>query len=121
MISLIVDLLNPLVSVLQIFDGIASVNSGILRAQGSQKIGGYINFIAYYAFALPLAMVLSKIVGLQVFGLWIGVGSGMAVIALSETAVIMFSNWDDILMKAGIMNEFGFDDSDDDGEDDDIF
>ncbi|KAL1573106.1 mate efflux family protein [Candida albicans] len=120
-ISLIVDLLNPLVSVLQIFDGIASVNSGILRAQGSQKIGGYINFIAYYAFALPLAMVLSKIVGLQVFGLWIGVGSGMAVIALSETAVIMFSNWDDILMKAGIMNEFGFDDSDDDGEDDDIF
>lgn len=33
----------------------------------------------------------------------------------------MFSNWDDILMKAGIMNEFGFDDSDDDGEDDDIF
>ncbi|RCK66967.1 hypothetical protein Cantr_03429 [Candida viswanathii] len=117
-ITLIVDLLNPLVSVLQIFDGIASVCSGILRAQGSQKIGGYINFISYYAFALPLAMILSKIVGLQVFGLWIGVGSGMVVIALSEAAVILSSNWDDILLKAGLLNEFGDDDDDDD---DDVF
>ena len=113
-ISLIVNLLNPLVSVLQIFDGIASVSSGILRAQGSQKIGGYINFISYYAFALPLAMILSKIVGLEVYGLWIGVGSGMVVIALSEAVVILCSNWDDILMKAGLLNEFGEDDDDDD-------
>lgn len=56
-VTLIVHLFNPLVAVIQIFDGIASVASGILRAQGSQKIGGYINFIAYYAFAMPLAFV----------------------------------------------------------------
>ncbi|KAL6452675.1 hypothetical protein SBY92_001937 [Candida maltosa Xu316] len=113
-ISLIVSLLNPLVSIIQIFDGIASVNSGILRAQGSQKIGGFINFLAYYAFALPLAVVLSKVVGWKIFGLWIGVGAGMVLIAISEGVVIFFSNWDEILLKAGLLNEFGDDDDDDD-------
>ncbi|KAI5951748.1 hypothetical protein KGF54_004823 [Candida jiufengensis] len=112
-VNLIENLLNPLVAILQIFDGIASVNSGILRAQGLQKIGGLINFIAYYAFALPLALILSKYLGYKLYGLWIGVGSGMFIIALSTFFVIMFSDWDQILMQAGLIN-----DSDDDDDDD---
>lgn len=104
-IQLIVDLFNPLVSIIQIFDGIASVASGILRAQGLQKIGGVINFLSYYAFAIPLALVLSKFTSLELLGLWIGVGSGMILIGLSETCVILTSDWDSIILKAGIFNE----------------
>ncbi|CAK9440441.1 uncharacterized protein LODBEIA_P45410 [Lodderomyces beijingensis] len=113
-ITLITQLLNPLVAILQIFDGCAAVDSGILRAQGAQKLGGLINFIAYYAFALPLALILSKNLGWQLYGLWIGVGSGMFAIAVTETIVILSSDWDQILLRAGLLDEFEDDDDDDD-------
>lgn len=103
--ELIVALFNPLVAVLEIFDGIASVANGVLRAQGLQKIGGIINFFVYYAFAIPLAIVLSRVADLKLLGLWLGLGSGMILIGLSETLVIFNSDWDKILMNAGLMNE----------------
>lgn len=93
----IVQLLNPLVSIIQIFDGLASVASGIIRAQGMQKIGGLINLVAYYAFALPLAMILSDWYGYGLMGLWLGIGSGMVVIGVSETALIFFTNWEKLI------------------------
>lgn len=104
-IEVITLLFNPLVAILEIFDGTASVASGILRAQGRQKIGGLINFLSYYAFAMPLALALSKLLDWELFGLWVGIGSGMILIALSETLFIVFSDWDSILMKAGLMND----------------
>lgn len=103
---LIVGLFSPLVSIIQIFDGLALVAGGILRAQGSQKIGGIINFVSYYAFALPLALTLSKIANLRLMGLWLGIGSGMFLIGLSETIVVLWSDWDQIMLQAGLMNEF---------------
>ncbi|SGZ49482.1 CIC11C00000003864 [Sungouiella intermedia] len=102
----IVLLLSPLVSVLQIFDGVALVASGILRAQGLQKIGGVINFLSYYAFAVPLAFILTKVTDLKLEGLWLGIGSGMVLIGLIETTVILNSDWESIIMKAGLMREF---------------
>lgn len=112
--ALIVHLLVPLVSVLQVFDGVASVASGILRAQGSQKIGGIINFLSYYAFAMPLAFVLSVWADLKLEGLWLGVGSGMVLIGLTETIVILNSDWDSILVRAGLLNDYDLYDDDDD-------
>ncbi|KAM9912127.1 hypothetical protein OXX69_002859 [Metschnikowia pulcherrima] len=109
--ELIVSLFTPLVSIIQIFDGLASVASGILRAQGLQKIGGLINFLAYYAFAMPLAFLLTKTTELKLKGLWIGIGSGMFLIGVIETLVILTCNWDVVLQKAGLMIEF--DDSED--------
>lgn len=104
-VELIKRLLNPLVSVLQIFDGVASVASGVLRAQGQQKIGGVINFLSYYAFGLPLALVLCKTLDLKLFGLWIGIGSGMVLISVSETIFILLCDWEAIMVKAGLMIE----------------
>lgn len=105
-IALIISLFTPLVSVLQIFDGLASVASGILRAQGMQKTGGIINFLSYYAFAMPLAFLLTKTTHLYLKGLWIGVGSGMLLIGVIETFVILTSDWDSIMQQAGLMMEF---------------
>lgn len=104
--ALIVHLFNPLVSIIQIFDGLASVALGILRAQGQQKIGGLINFVSYYAFALPLALALCNLAGMRLIGLWAGIGCGMAVIAISETLVILCSDWELIMLRAGLMHEF---------------
>ncbi|CAH6718675.1 uncharacterized transporter [[Candida] jaroonii] len=111
--ALIIQLFNPLISVIQIFDGLACIASGILRAQGLQKIGGYINFFAYYAFAIPLALLLNYFLDLKLFGLWLGIGSGMLLIGISELAVIATSNWDDIIFKASLLNDPDFADFDD--------
>lgn len=105
--DVIVQLLNPLVAVLQIFDGVALVASGILRAQGLQKIGGIVNFLAYYAFAMPLAFVLTKLTDLKLEGLWLGIGSGMVLIGLIESVVIFNSDWDSILVRAGLLVDDG--------------
>lgn len=93
----IVLLLDPLVSIIQIFDGLASVASGIIRAQGMQKVGGLINLAAYYLFALPLGMVLSDWYGMGLTGLWVGIGSGMVVIGLSETGLIFSTDWEKLV------------------------
>ena len=108
-INLIILLFNPLVSIIQVFDGLASVASGILRAQGLQKIGGLINFLAYYAFAIPLALIINKYLDLKLTGLWLGIGSGMLLIGVSEIIVILYGDWDKILADAGLHNDY-FDD-----------
>lgn len=100
--QLIVDIINPLVAIVTVFDGITAVASGILRAQGSQKIGGIINFLAYYAFAMPLALVLCKYTDLQLYGLWIGVGSGILMIGAAEILVILVTDWDSVMVRAGL-------------------
>lgn len=112
--AIIAHLLYPMVPLFEIFDSIASVLSGILRAQGAQKVGGIINFLAYYAFGLPLAVVICKVLLVELEGLWIGVGSGMVLIGVSQTLYIAWSDWDDIVIRAGLLNEFDDDDDDDD-------
>lgn len=104
-IALVGDLFLPLVGTIQFFDAIASVSNGVLRAQGAQRIGGVINFLAYYAFGLPLALVLCKFLGLELKGLWLGIGSGMILIAITEPAYIYFTDWEQIVMRAGLYND----------------
>ncbi|CCE78270.1 Piso0_000888 [Millerozyma farinosa CBS 7064] len=111
-ITLVANLLGPLVSIVQIFDGIASVASGILRAQGLQKLGGVINLLSYYAFALPFGIYLSRAYDLELYGLWIGIGCGMAFIGLSENIVIFFSDWENIALQASMFETTSLDPED---------
>lgn len=113
-LDLIVSLFTPLVACLQIFDGLACVSNGVLRAQGLQKLGGVVNFVAYYAVAMPLAFVLTRTTDLKLRGLWIGVGTGMIMIAVIESLVIVNCNWEAVLERAGLMMEFNDSASDED-------
>ncbi|KAG7191735.1 uncharacterized protein KQ657_002871 [Scheffersomyces spartinae] len=111
--TLIVKLFRPLVACVEFLDSIASVSSGIMRAQGSQKIGGWINFISYYGFTMPLVAILNHLYPrLQLYGLWISLGIGMLVIGLSQVTIILTSNWEDIILRAHLF----MDDDDDDGD-----
>lgn len=105
-IDLIVSLFTPLVACLQLFDGLACVSNGILRAQGLQKLGGIVNFVAYYAVAMPLAFVLTRTTDLKLRGLWLGVGTGMIMIAVIESLIIINCDWDAVLVRAGLLMEF---------------
>lgn len=102
--ALIIGLIDPLVALIQIVDGVAAVASGILRALGLQKIGGIINFFFYYAIGIPISLVLSRYYDFELRGLWIGIGLGMALIAITEIIVIKTADWENILIQSGIMN-----------------
>lgn len=96
--DLVTRLFGSVVAVVQLFDGTASVASGILRAQGRQKIGGMINLVSYYAIAFPLAVLFSFYYNFSVFGLWMALGFGMLLIGCSETVIIFLSDWDKIIL-----------------------
>lgn len=85
----------------QLTDGFSVLYSSILRAQGRQKIGGFLNIIAYYFIGLPLAFYLSfgkdqNIswgMGLGIKGLWLGCGSGILFLAVSQGLFVYFGKW----------------------------
>ncbi|EDO14953.1 hypothetical protein Kpol_365p9 [Vanderwaltozyma polyspora DSM 70294] len=110
-ISLIRNLL-PLVGVIQNFDALNAVAGSCLRGQGMQALGSIINLVVYYLFAIPFGMSLSYFGDLKLYGLWIGIGSGMLLIGLIEAYYVLNPNWDSILNYAEMLKESEEDDSD---------
>lgn len=66
----------PIVSVMQVFDGLAAGAHGLLRGIGKQSIGGPANIIAYYALSLPCSLALAFGLDWKLSGLWLGVTVG---------------------------------------------
>lgn len=90
----------PIVALNQFFDCFNVLAAGCLRAQGRQKIGGYLNILAYYSVGVPLALLLGFKLGYEIRGLWAGLGSGIFVLAGLQVYVIYTSNWDSIIEAA---------------------
>lgn len=67
---------------------------------GKQKIGSYINLVAYYVIGLPISFVLAFGCGLELVGLWTGVGISLLCIAVLETIMISFTDWDQVVHEA---------------------
>lgn len=85
--------LLPIIGVNQLYDVFNVLAAGCLRAQGRQKIGGYLNLAAYYLLGLPLAVLLGFKYNMKAQGFWIGLGCGILVLALSELYCLYKSNW----------------------------
>ncbi|GMM32128.1 hypothetical protein DAMA08_048730 [Martiniozyma asiatica (nom. inval.)] len=81
----------------QVIDVIACVTGGILRGQGRQYIGGWLNLISYYVLALPVAFLCGFYFKLELFGLWIGMVVALGFVSLSESFFILTSDWDNII------------------------
>lgn len=111
-VGLICELL-PLVGVVEIFDSLNAIAGSCLRGQGMQLIGSIVNLVVYYLFAIPLGMILGWTFDLKLFGLWIGIGSGMLIIGLIEAYYVLFPNWDKILRRAEMLKEAEDDESED--------
>lgn len=99
--------LSPLVSIFVIFDSLACVASGILRALAMQVIGGTISLIGYYIIAVPLSLFLSFNLDLQLLGLWLGNGAGLLTIGISEIWIIYTVNWKKVLTHAKKLGSHG--------------
>uniref|UniRef100_A0ACD5XJN8 Uncharacterized protein n=1 Tax=Avena sativa TaxID=4498 RepID=A0ACD5XJN8_AVESA len=84
-----------------LFDGLQYVLSGIVRGCGRQKIGAFVNFVAYYIVGIPAALVFTFVLHLGVKGLWLGIVSGLVTQTLL-LLVISFgtNNWEKQAMNA---------------------
>ncbi|KAH3764537.1 solute carrier family 47 [Pelomyxa schiedti] len=76
------------------FDGLQTYGSGILRGCGKQKIGALGNLASFYVVGIPIGAVLAFVVGIGIFGLWIGIGISVFLTALSFSLIIYKTKWD---------------------------
>ncbi|KAF4982783.1 hypothetical protein FZEAL_1684 [Fusarium zealandicum] len=84
------------VGVFQIIDSIIAGTNGVLRGLAKQSVAAWVVMAVNYLAAVPLAMWLELgSPDLKLDGLWIGLGSGMVVIAVIECAYLKWLNWQD--------------------------
>ena len=93
-VRLIIAAVAPVVAAAQFFDATAAISNGLLRGLGRQEIGGWVNLVVYYTFAVPLSMFLTY--GpprLELTGLWIGPCLGLAIVTFVLAAYMHMADW----------------------------
>lgn len=86
-------------AIYQINDFLSCITGGILRGQGRQKIGGYLNLISYYLIALPFAFLFAFYFKLELLGLWLGMIIALFFVSMSQAYFVITSDWDYIIME----------------------
>lgn len=84
----------PIVAAAQMFDAMACLVNGLLRGLGKQKVGGWANLGVYYAWAVPLSLLLTfGPPKLGLLGLWVGPLSGLGLVTIIVTLYLKRYNW----------------------------
>lgn len=84
----------PMCSLMHVFDCIACVLAGILRGQGRQQIGGYINLGCYHLIGVPLGILLCF--GrwhLGLAGIWLGFYAALLSVTAFSLYALRMSDW----------------------------
>lgn len=87
-------------AIYQVNDFLAAMTGGVLRGQGRQKIGGFLNLFSYYVIALPVAFLLAFHFKMELMGLWIGMVVALLFISLLQTYFVVISDWDYIISES---------------------
>lgn len=74
--------LIPVAGIFQIFDGLQAVGSGVLRGVGDTLAPMLVNLVGFWLIGLPISLYLAFPGGLGPLGLWWGLASGLAAVAL---------------------------------------
>ncbi len=72
--------------IFQIVDGAQVVGSGMLRGLGDTRVPMWLAGLGYWGFGLPVGVVLAFWVKLNGIGIWIGLSTGLAAVAVLMTA-----------------------------------
>ncbi|KAI1464237.1 MATE efflux family protein [Daldinia caldariorum] len=84
------------VGVFQIIDAIICCTNGILRGLGRQSVAAWVVLIVNYIATVPVTIWLELgSPGLKLNGVWIGLGSGMVLIAIIEGLYMKTLRWQD--------------------------
>ncbi|KAF8150627.1 mate-domain-containing protein [Crassisporium funariophilum] len=92
----------PLLGLFQVFDAIAGVTGGILRARGKQFLGALLNLSAYYIFGIPLALYLAFSYDMGLLGLWLGLTFSLVYCAALNTWLCLRTDWDREVYKVAL-------------------
>ncbi|KXN80815.1 hypothetical protein AN958_07251 [Leucoagaricus sp. SymC.cos] len=85
----------PLCALFQFFDAGATVTGGILRAQGKQLTGAFLNCSAYYMIGIPFGILLAFKYNLKLHGIWTGLAMSLFYCAvLGLWLAVMRADWD---------------------------
>lgn len=95
----VADLL-PLIAFVHLFDDIAAVVAGILRARGKQVLGAMLNVGAHYTIGIPVGIWLAFRMDLKLFGLWSGLGLATGLAALVGLYLCFTTDWHEEVAKA---------------------
>ncbi|KAK9693901.1 ethionine resistance protein [Basidiobolus ranarum] len=77
----------------QIFDGLGGVTGGVLRGQGKQEIGAYVNIAAYYLIAMPIGYWLVFINNWNLPGIWWAFLIALFGVSVGQLTSILRTNW----------------------------
>ncbi|KAG7854023.1 hypothetical protein KL919_005293 [Ogataea angusta] len=97
-------------AIYQVNDVVSCVTAGILRGQGRQYIGGWLNLFSYYCVALPVAFLLAFKFRLELFGLWIGMVIALFFVSVCQSYFVITSDWESIIrmsIEDGMAHESG--------------
>ncbi|KAL3637777.1 hypothetical protein CASFOL_018225 [Castilleja foliolosa] len=83
-----------------VVDSLQAVLSGIVRGNGWQHIGAYINLGAYYLVGIPTSLCLGFILNLKGEGLWSGLVAGATVQSILLGVLTFRTDWDKQAIKA---------------------
>ncbi|KAG1836277.1 mate-domain-containing protein [Suillus subalutaceus] len=78
----------PVVAMYQVFDGIAAVTSGVLRAQGKQ-----VSASGYYVIGIPFGVWLTFKMGMGLVGLWVGLTVSLVYCSVWGTYLCIATDW----------------------------
>ncbi|TVU16892.1 hypothetical protein EJB05_32895 [Eragrostis curvula] len=90
----------PILAVCFLFDSVQCVLSGVVRGCGKQKIGAFINLVAYYIVGTPAASIFAFIGHLKGVGLLFGILCGLVVHLLLLLTITLCANWNKEALKA---------------------
>lgn len=77
--------LLTIVALFQLFDGAQAVATGALRGAGNTLASAGANLVGHWFIGLPLGLTLAFTVGWGVYGIWIGLSTGLIVVAVFLT------------------------------------
>ncbi len=90
-----------LAALFQLFDGAQAVGSGMLRGLHDTRVPMFFAALGYWGIGLPLGIILAFPLGLGGAGIWMGLASGLAVVA-----VLMTTRWT-MRERLGLIGEVG--------------
>lgn len=76
------------------FDGWQTIMGGLLRGAGKPLRGTIANFAGYYVISLPLYFVFGFALDWKVMGIWGGLASGLFIVAVANTILVLQINWE---------------------------
>ncbi|KAG8641700.1 hypothetical protein MANES_12G023400v8 [Manihot esculenta] len=85
--------LTPLLATSVIINNVQPVLCGVAIGAGWQAIIAYVNIICYYAFGIPLGLILGYKLDMGVRGIWYGMMSGSMVQTFALSFIIYRTNW----------------------------